>query len=146
MSVQDLREPTGGGTIGIVAWDWMAPMGTAVVGLAGIAATYFSGGRQAATAREVTEHQSEALLLAQREERHQRRIEAAYPALLDVLSKLRHWAMQVDEYMVGYIEERPPPMPQDEVELANQDIARCLVVKRRGLGRRGMPWSRRRPG
>jgi hypothetical protein len=74
-----------------MSWDWVAPTGTAVVGLAGITATYLSGKRQVSSARELANDQVTAAATARREERNQRRIEAAYPALLDVLSEGADW-------------------------------------------------------
>jgi hypothetical protein len=102
---------------GAMAWEWVAPMGTAAVGIAGIVATYLSARQQAFTARQVSNQQAQTLLLAQRVERNQRRIEEAYPLLLDSLSQAKNWAMRVDDYMYGNTDERPPPPPDSAFEL-----------------------------
>jgi hypothetical protein len=74
-----------------MAWEWVAPVGTATVGLAGIAATYLSGRRQVSAARDVAHDQAEAALRSQREERQQRRIEGAYTVLLEVVGEGLAW-------------------------------------------------------
>lgn len=104
-----------------MAWEWVGPISTAVVGVAGIAAAYVSGQRQVATALNVSDRQAETLLLAQREERHQRRLEAAYPPLLDVLAAGDAWAWQVDSFATGDSgRSEPPPMPDDVRRLSER--------------------------
>lgn len=112
-------------------WEWVAPAGTAAVGLAGIAATYFGAGRaaetakdvsdrSAKTAKEVAERQAEAMLAAQREERHQRRLDAAYPALLDELNQGEGWIALTSEYRVGNGMTEPPTPPNVLWTMARQ--------------------------
>jgi hypothetical protein len=73
-----------------MGFEWAALLVTAVVGLAGIAATYYTGKRQ-----------SDTQLQAQREERHQRRLEAAYVPLMDALTEGAEWFQQLDAFIVG---------------------------------------------
>lgn len=95
-----------------MAWEWVAPTSTAALGLAGIAATYWSGRGQTETARAVAERQAQATLHLQREERQQRRIEAAYPVLLDAVAEASVWIWRVDRFVLGEFDHgRPPQMP-----------------------------------
>jgi hypothetical protein len=98
-----------------VAWEWVGPTGTAVVGLGGIAATYFSGRRQVGAARQVARDQANAGLRAQREERNQRRLEGAYPNLLDVIAAGTEWLWEVDAFMSAETADATPPGQPDGV-------------------------------
>jgi hypothetical protein len=75
-------------------------------------ATYLSGRKQVAVARSVAQDQAEAARQQQREERYQRRIEAAYPSLLDAVSKANKWFEDVDAFMDVDGAADPPPMPE----------------------------------
>jgi hypothetical protein len=82
----------------VVAWEWVGQAGTAVVGLAGIAATYLSGRRQVVAARQTAMDQADAARQSQREERHQRRLEVAYPKLLDVIAEADGWLHELEAF------------------------------------------------
>ena len=104
-----------------MAWEWVAPVGTSVVGIAGIAAAYFSGRRQTRTEREVAADQAAATLRAMREERQQRRIEAAYPMLLDVVAEGSAWLWRVDTFALGGTDDlRPPAQPEAVASLVQR--------------------------
>jgi hypothetical protein len=65
--------------------EWVATMGGLAVGVAGIVGMYLT-----------TRRQSVAQLQAQREERHQRRLEAAYPKLLSHTGEFESWRAELD--------------------------------------------------
>jgi len=107
-----------------MAWEWI---GTTVVGLAGIAGTYWGTRRQAEiaftssresneNALKVARQQDEAHLAAMREERLQHRLEMAYQELLVWLVTSWEWAQSVyPNTLTGSVDEytMPPPMPED---------------------------------
>jgi len=95
-----------------VAWEWVNTVGTAAVGLAGIAATYLSGKRQVTSARQVARDQADASLRAQREDRNQRRIEVAYPQLLGIVADTTEWLERAATFMDGNTGEEPPDPPE----------------------------------
>jgi len=94
-----------------VAWDWIPPTGTAAVGLAGIAATYFSGARARRDAR----------VLAQEQREQQRRSEA-YIELLTMCLKIHHYLQGID------LETGKKPDLSEFPDNASQVRARALVV------------------
>jgi hypothetical protein len=118
-----MHEPTrpaaSGGALGlaaycimvVVSWNWVGTVTTAVVGLTGIAVVYRSGQKQAEAARQLAEFQAEAAFRAQREERRQKRIEAVYPTLFNILAEGADWLVELDFYIVGFPNSEYPPMP-----------------------------------
>lgn len=89
-----------------------------VVGIAGVIATYKAGKRQADTSVAVAERQVRAAADASREERNQRRLEAAYPPLLDVLTQGHEWIWKLESYVSTGSDERPC-MPEAVRDLRN---------------------------
>jgi hypothetical protein len=136
----------------VVAVEWAGPVATGVVGLGGIAATYFSGRRQISSIRQVALDQAAASLAAQREERHQRRIETAYPVLLDVLAEGAEWIWRTDAFMTGdTTDDRPPDQPERVKNLAQHgsltsvwspEVARLTRELTIGMGKAMSPASR----
>jgi hypothetical protein len=98
-----------------VAYEWVAPLATSVIGLAGITATYLTAKRQVATARAVVHDQAAAALRAQREERNQKRIETACPSLLDALSENNAWLWKLESFVFHEPESMTPPAQPDNV-------------------------------
>jgi hypothetical protein len=78
-----------------------------IVGVAGVVARYRAGRRQADTSLAVAERQVRAAADASREERNQRRLEAAYPPLLDVLTQGHEWIWKLESYVTTGSDERP---------------------------------------
>lgn len=85
----------------LVAWEWIAPTGTALVGVVGIAAAVYGGNRQTATALAVARQQVDGQVMIAREERLQRRIETAYAELLVVLIQCEDYVTQVSGATFG---------------------------------------------
>lgn len=87
------------GTMRHMAWEWVAPVaaasGTAIVGGTGIIVTPRVGRRQQTTALAVAQQQADAQVAVAREERQQRRLEAAYLELLKAVTKIHYWAFTV---------------------------------------------------
>ncbi len=80
---------------------WVDTVATSLTGIAGILATYFASGRQ-----------HKAGLQLAREERLQRRLEAAYMELLAYLSHTYQWALSVYPLFTNSPQEYTmPPMP-----------------------------------
>lgn len=105
-----------------MAWEWVAPTGTALVGVSGIVATYLAGRRQASTALTATreqigaslalgQQQMQGQLALAREERRQRRAEAAYLELLRALNDGQRWAAEVEDY--AYDDNRGKQQPRE---------------------------------
>jgi hypothetical protein len=82
-----------------MAWEWVAPVAgsvaTVAVGVTGIVATYKAGSRQQATALAAVRQQSDAQVAVAREERQQRRLEAAYSELLVAITEMGYWVHTV---------------------------------------------------
>jgi hypothetical protein len=130
-----------------MAWEWVAPAGTALVGVAGIAGTYWATRRQADAAltssRESNENalavarrQDEAHLAALREERLQRRLEMAYQELLVRLSQTWQWVLSVYPMMTSGPEQYTMPpisIPGDHHRVE-------AVVRRCGRRESGNSW------
>jgi hypothetical protein len=100
-----------------MALEWVAPAvtgaATAIVGVAGILATYKAGARQQQTALAVAQQQADAQVAVAREERQQRRLEEAYLELLSALTKIHYWVFTVYPFMTRTIEEYTmPPLPE----------------------------------
>lgn len=99
-----------------MAWEWVAPVATSVatlgVGVAGIVATYMAGNRQQDSALAVTQQQVDGQIAVAREERRQRRLEAAYQELLAVLSHTYAWVLTVYPTWSKAGEYTMPPMPE----------------------------------
>jgi|NGEPerStandDraft_6_1074524.scaffolds.fasta_scaffold92665_2 hypothetical protein len=96
---------------------WVAPVAgsgaAAIVGVAGICATFKAGKRQQQTALEIARVSIDGQLAGLREERHQRRLEAAYTELLIMLSETHQWAVSVYPMWTSGAEDyRMPPMPE----------------------------------
>jgi hypothetical protein len=96
-----------------MAWEWVAPVAGAVVGVAGIIATYMSGSRQQQTALAVTQQQIDAQAAVAREERQQRRLEEPYLELLSALTRIHYWVFTVYPPITSKPEDYTmPPLPE----------------------------------
>jgi hypothetical protein len=95
-----------------MTWDWV---GTLVVGVAGIIATYMAGARQQKTALAVVRQQIDAQVAVAREERQQKRFEEAYLELLSALTLVHYWVFTVYPPMTnkpeGYTMQPLPELP-----------------------------------
>lgn len=95
-----------------MTWDWV---GTLVVGVAGIIATYMAGARQQKTALAVVRQQIDAQVAVAREERQQKRLEEAYLELLSALRLVHYWVFTVYPPMTnkpeGYTMQPLPELP-----------------------------------
>ena len=78
-----------------MAWEWTAPTASAVLGVAGIVGTYWTGKRQGEATIKVAERQIDGQVTIAREARQQQRKEAAYSQLLGVLIALERYAETV---------------------------------------------------
>ena len=93
-----------------VSWEWIA---APVVGLAGIIATYLTGGRQQQTALIVANQQTSVQVATAREERQQRRLEGAYLELLTAMTHMHYWVFTVYPPLTTTPEQYTmPPMPE----------------------------------
>jgi hypothetical protein len=79
-----------------MAWDWVAPAGTAAVGITGIAATYFTGERSRSNAKELAEGKNQHDLSVIREQRRQQRQAEAYIELLTFSNQMSHYLNLTD--------------------------------------------------
>lgn len=139
-------------------WEWVAPVATAtsgaIVGVAGIIATFKSGRRQTQTALDVAHRQMETALRVAREERNQRRLDEAYPPLLDVLVEGEQWLAAVRDFAwgpwVGEPQLEPPEPPESVVGLRTHSkissvwspqVAALVRVWGRGVDR--VDWAAR---
>jgi hypothetical protein len=100
-----------------MAWEWVAPVAgsaaTAIVGVAGIVATYWAGGRQQETALAVARQQANLQVAVAREERQQRRLEEAYLELLSAVAMIHYWVFTVYPIITHKPEDYTmPPVPE----------------------------------
>jgi hypothetical protein len=100
-----------------VASEWVAPVASSVavvvVGVAGIVATYKAGSRQQDTALAVARQQGDVQVAVAREERQQRRLEAAYLELLTAMTRIYYWVQTVYPLFTRTAEEfTMPPVPE----------------------------------
>ena len=97
-----------------MAWEWVPPVAAAsagaIVGMAGIFATYRSGARQTKVAMDIARLQIEAQLQQLREDGRLRRQEAGYLELLTSLREIHDWAESVfsEKGSGRYALEDPP--------------------------------------
>jgi len=86
-----------------MAWEWVAPVATGLVGVAGIAGTYLNGRLQTNT----------SVRLA-REERTQNRLERSYVEVQRVVERYAQWA-DATMPIISAVEHDPhPPLPQSD--------------------------------
>jgi hypothetical protein len=89
-----------------------ASVATVAVGATGIVATYKAGARQRQTALAVTRQQADAQAAVAREERPQRRLEAAYIGMLAAVTNVFYWTHNVYPLLTRTAEEfTMPPIP-----------------------------------
>jgi hypothetical protein len=89
-----------------MAWEWVAPVATGLVGVAGIAGTYLNGRLQTNT----------SVRLA-REERTQNRLERAYLEVQRVVERYAQWA-DATMPIVGAAGHDPhPPLPGNDGQM-----------------------------
>jgi hypothetical protein len=87
-----------------MAWEWVAPVVTGVVGIAGVAGAVLSGRRQANVTMQLA-----------REERVQARLERAYQEVERVVERYGQWANATMPFMtVGEHNPHPPPPPGED--------------------------------
>ena len=98
-----LKTPVDGATLARMAWEWVASVGTAVVGVAGIAGTVMSGRWQA----------NVTVRLA-REERTQARLERSYQEVQRVVERSAQWAASAMPIVGGPGQDLYPLPPEDD--------------------------------
>jgi hypothetical protein len=98
--------------MGRMAWEWVAPVVGGIVGLAGIIAAYKSGSKQQETALRVVRDQVDGQVAVAREERQQRRLEAAYLELLSAITQVRYWIDTVYPLFMKAGQSPMPPTPE----------------------------------
>lgn len=86
-----------------MAWEWVAPVATGLVGVAGIAGTYLNGRLQTNT----------SVRLA-REERTQTRLERAYLEVQRVVERYAHWADATMPTISATGHDPHPPLPEND--------------------------------
>jgi hypothetical protein len=97
-----------------MAWEWVAPVATGLVGMAGIAGTYLNGRLQTNT----------SVRLA-REERTQNRLERAYLEVQRVVERYAQWADAIMPFMSGAGHDPHPPLPENDGQML-EATALCL--------------------
>jgi hypothetical protein len=86
-----------------MAWEWVAPVATGVVGVAGIVGTVLSGRQQ-----------SSVTLQLAREERTQGRLERAYQEVQRVVERSGRWADSAMPMIGGPGQDLYPLHPEDD--------------------------------
>lgn len=89
-----------------MAWEWVAPVATGLVGMAGIAGTYLNGRLQTNT----------SVRLA-REERTQNRLERAYLEVQRVVERYAQWADATMPFMSGAGHDPHPPLLENDGQM-----------------------------
>ncbi len=98
-----------------MAWEWVAPVATGAVGVAGILGTWFTGKQSRDQALETLREQLGHDRLQAREAREQERLESAYLELLKMAERVGVWAQMI--YPVMQSGEPPEtPLPSLEVQ------------------------------
>jgi hypothetical protein len=93
-----------------MSWSWIA---APIVGVVGVVTTYLAGWRQQKTTLTIATGQLEATAQAAREDRRQRRIEAAYTDMLTAMRRVYYWVFTVYPPMTQTEEEYTmPPIPE----------------------------------
>ena len=126
-----------------MSWEWVAPVaaasGTAIVGVTGILVTARSGQRQQTTALEVAQQQADAQVAVAREERLQRRLEAAYLELLTAITEFRYWAFTVYPMITSKADDYTmPPLPALPDANSKRSAMDSLLVAPRRTAYEGM--------
>ncbi len=104
-----------------MAWEWVAPVCTASVGVAGIAATFFTARQGRQHAEDVAAKKNAHDLDLVREQRQQQRRAEAYVEILTVAEQVGQWASAVvPMYDYG---QKVPELP----DLAKQARANALI-------------------
>ena len=106
-----------------MAWEWVAPVVTGVVGVAGIAGTYLNG-----------RHQANATVRLTREERTQTRLERAYLEVQRVVERNGLWADAVMPTLSGTEQDLYPLPPDNDAVVAEASAMQLYWSKEvRGL-------------
>ena len=70
-----------------MAWEWVSPVATASVGMAGILGTWLTGKQGRDDAKAIASQKLGHERLLAKEDRHQQRLEKAYVNLLDMMER-----------------------------------------------------------
>jgi hypothetical protein len=106
-----------------MAWEWVAPVATAAVGVVGIAFTWLAGKQGRDHAERVAQIGNDHVAAMAREERTQQRLADSYVALLEMAERVGQWAQAVRPTMDTSPAQLVPPLP----DLAEQATAEARV-------------------
>jgi hypothetical protein len=96
-----------------MAWEWVAPVATSVLGVAGIAGTYLNGRRQ-----------TNVTVQLAREERTQGRLERAYQEVQRVVDRSAQWADATMPMVGGLGQDLYPPPPENDGQVLEASALR----------------------
>jgi hypothetical protein len=96
-----------------MAWEWVAPVVTGIVGVSGIAGTYLNGRRQ-----------TNVTVQLAREERAQDRLERAYLEVQRVVERSAQWAASAMPIVGGSGQDLYPPPPADDAQVLEASALR----------------------
>jgi hypothetical protein len=118
-----LGKPPVAPTIARMAWEWVALVATAAVGVVGIAFTWLSGKQGRDHAERLARIGNEHAAAMAREERTQQRLADTYVALLEMAERVGQWAQAVRPMMDTSPAQPVPPLP----DLAEQATVEARV-------------------
>ena len=95
-----------------MAWEWVAPVATATVGVAGIFGTWLTGRQGRDDAKAIASEKLSHERLLSKEAREQQRLENAYVDLLDMTERVGQWAQMA--YPRSDTHQPVPDMPPPE--------------------------------
>ncbi|QFS92294.1 hypothetical protein FIV07_16135 [Mycobacterium sp. THAF192] len=106
-----------------MAWEWVGPVATATVGIAGIFGTWLNGKQGRDDARTLAGESLKHERLLAKEEREHKRLENAYLELLGMAERAGLWASNVHPFMDTDPPQPVPPLPS----LESQAHIRALI-------------------
>ena len=107
-----------------MTWEWVGPVATATVGVAGIFGTWLTGKQGRDRAEAISRETLAQERLLANEARKQQRLENAYVDLLDMAERAGQWAQMV----LPMIDTNPPqPVPAELPSLEEQAHTVALV-------------------
>jgi hypothetical protein len=95
-----------------VGWEWAAPAATTVAAIVGVSGTYLAGNRQVKTSLDVAKAQGSIQATIAREERHQRRIEAAYTEIVAAITQVANWLDRLNSVFLDPGQADHPAEPE----------------------------------
>jgi len=108
-----------------MAYEWVAPVAVASVGVTGIVVTSLTGSKARAQAAELAEKQRVQMEKAAVDERNQQRKAEAHVHCLELAEQLGHWAQMLRPWWDTYPPAELPPLPELKEQAAMQ--ARLLA-------------------